>query len=374
MKHALTHATEGYYIHRDVFGVAGDFTTSPEISQMFGEMVAIWFVNEWMMVGSPMNVQLVEMGPGRGTMADDMLRAISNFRELNKELSLHLVELSETLSRMQEEKLSATPEKVSDTTASSEGPHYKSCVSKYGPKVFWYRDVRDVPAGFNMYVAHEFFDALPIHKFQKTEKGWREVLVDIDPSADNKLRFVLSPTPSAASKLLLKVSESDSRDHIELCPEGALTVKHLSERIQEHGGCALIADYGHNGMKEDTFRSFKDHALHEVLDAPGSADLTADVDFAYLKLHTDGKVRAFGPVTQSLFLQNMGIAYRLKILFDKADDEGKDDLLSAFKMLTSPEEMGERFKFLALLSNTTTHNPVGFDPLPENNRSKEEEL
>ena len=94
------------------------------------------------------------------------VQAISNFRELNKELSLHLVELSETLSRMQEEKLSATPEKVSDTTASSGGPHYKSCVSKYGPKVFWYRDVRDVPAGFNMYVAHEFFDALPIHKFQ----------------------------------------------------------------------------------------------------------------------------------------------------------------------------------------------------------------
>ncbi|WAR18441.1 NDUF7-like protein, partial [Mya arenaria] len=250
----------GYYIHSDVFGVAGDFITSPEISQMFGELIAIWFVNEWMMIGAPENVQLVEMGPGRGTMADDMLRAFSKFPELSKALSVHLVEVSVTLSRLQEEKLSATPDQPAPSSKEGE-LHYKSCLSKYGPCVYWYRDIKDVPAGCNMFVAHEFFDALPIHKFQKTEHGWREVLVDIDPETENKLRFVLARGDTPASKLALK----------------------------EHGGCALIADYGHHGDKQDTFRGFKDHALHEVLENPGCADLTSDVDFSYLKQHTDGK-------------------------------------------------------------------------------------
>ncbi|XP_052767099.1 protein arginine methyltransferase NDUFAF7, mitochondrial-like [Mya arenaria] len=364
MKEALTHATEGYYIHSDVFGVAGDFITSPEISQMFGELIAIWFVNEWMMIGAPENVQLVEMGPGRGTMADDMLRAFSKFPELSKALSVHLVEVSVTLSRLQEEKLSATPDQPAPSSKEGE-LHYKSCLSKYGPCVYWYRDIKDVPAGCNMFVAHEFFDALPIHKFQKTEHGWREVLVDIDPETENKLRFVLARGDTPASKLALKLCDGDDREHVEVCPQAALVMNYLASCIQEHGGCALIADYGHHGDKQDTFRGFKDHALHEVLENPGCADLTSDVDFSYLKQHTDGKVKAYGPVTQSLFLQNLGIAYRLKILYDKADESGKADLLSAFKLLTYPEEMGERFKFLALLNNACQHNPVGFEPLPE---------
>lgn len=364
MREALTHSTEGYYIHRDVFGEKGDFTTSPEISQMFGELVAIWFVNEWMMAGSPDKVQLVELGPGRGTMADDMLRAISNFPELKTSLSLHMIEISEKLSQMQEEKLSSTTDNTSNSSSDNQ-PHYKSCVSKHGPSVYWYRDVQEVPAGYTMFVAHEFFDALPIHKFQKTEKGWREMLVDIDPGQDSELRFVLAPTESAASKIYLKVDPDDSREHIEVCPSAGVIVQYLADRIQKHGGCALIADYGHDGTKDDTFRGFKNHELHDVLVDPGSADLTADVDFSYLKKQACDKVKVYGPVTQSHFLQNMGIAYRLKILFEQADEQGKKDLLSAFKILTSPEEMGERFKFLALVNKNCSHSPVGFDPLPE---------
>ncbi|XP_045183617.2 protein arginine methyltransferase NDUFAF7, mitochondrial-like [Mercenaria mercenaria] len=363
MKEALTHATEGYYIHRDVFGQKGDFTTSPEISQMFGELLAIWFVMEWKMAGSPDNVQLVELGPGRGTMADDMLRAIINFPDLRKALSLHLVEVSEKLSEMQEEKLTCSN---SSTKTSTDGSsHYKTCVSKHGPSVYWYRDIDEIPAGFTMFVAHEFFDALPIHIFQKTDKGWREVLVDTDPTADDNLRFVLSPTETAASRIYLKVEPGDNREHIEVCPSAGVTVQYLADRINSQGGCALIADYGHNGTKEDTFRGFRDHQLHDVLVDPGSADLTADVDFSYLRKQAGDNVKSFGPVTQSHFLQQLGIAYRLKILYEKADAEGRKDLISAFKMLTSPEEMGERFKFLAILNKNSSHDPVGFDPPPE---------
>ncbi|XP_060564795.1 protein arginine methyltransferase NDUFAF7, mitochondrial-like [Ruditapes philippinarum] len=364
MKEALTNCTEGYYIHRDVFGKDGDFTTSPEISQMFGELVALWFVNEWMMAGSPEDIKLVELGPGRGTMADDMLRAFSNFPELKKALSLHLVEISEKLSEMQEEKLSAGGD--NSTIACSENdPHYKSCKSKHGPNVYWYRDISEIPAGYTMFVAHEFFDALPIHKFQKVDKGWREILVDIDPAADNKLRYVLAPGETAASKVYLKVSADDKREHIEVSPGTGVTVQHIVDVLDNHGGSALLIDYGHDGTKEDTFRGFRNHELHDVLEDPGTADLTADVDFSYIKKQAGDRVKSFGPVTQSHFLQNMGIAYRLKMLYEKADADGKKDLLSAFNMLTNPEQMGERFKFLAILNKHCSHSPVGFDPLPE---------
>ncbi|KAL4239171.1 NADH dehydrogenase [ubiquinone] complex I [Mactra antiquata] len=364
MNVALTNTEQGYYINKDVFGQKGDFTTSPEISQMFGELVAVWFVNEWMMAGSPDNVKLIELGPGRGTMADDMLRAFSKFPELTKSLSLHLVEISKKLSEMQEEKLSSNPSSMSSDIDSDSTPYYKQCVSKYGPNVYWYRDITDVPAGHTMIVAHEFFDALPIHKFQKTDRGWREVLVDIDPESNNDLRFVLAPTESAASKVILQVDSDDNRDHIEVSAKSGVIIKHLADRIDTNGGCGLVIDYGHNGEKEDTFRAFRNHDLHDVLIEPGSADLTADVDFSYLKKQCNDTVKTFGPVTQSSFLQNLGIAYRLKMLYDKADEKGKKDLLSSFHMLTDSEQMGERFKFLAILNNKCKHSPIGFDPLP----------
>lgn len=367
MKEALTHPTEGYYINKDVFGQKGDFTTSPEISQMFGELIAIWFVNEWMMAGSPKKVQLVELGPGRGTMADDILRSFAKFPELSKALSLHLVEVSQKLCEIQEEKLSAQPKNITKDWSKTE-PHYKGCKSKYGPNVYWYHDVKHVPSGCHtMFVAHEFFDALPIHKFQKTDRGWREMLVDVDPELENKLRFVLAPNPSAASTCFLQLSPDDERSHIEVCPAAGVITAYMSDRINQEGGCALIVDYGHDGNLGDTFRGFSDHELHDVLIDPGTADLTADVDFSYLKKQAGNKVKSYGPVSQSSFLQNMGIALRLKILYEQADEQGKQDLISAFRMLT--ETMGERFHFLALLSNRSTHHPVGFDPLPQDNLS-----
>ncbi|XP_064603327.1 protein arginine methyltransferase NDUFAF7, mitochondrial-like isoform X2 [Liolophura sinensis] len=365
MKAILTHPGSGYYMHHDVFGVKGDFTTSPEISQMFGELLGVWCVNEWLQNGAPSRVNVVELGPGRGTLADDMLRVFAQFKDIQNAVSLHLVEISPKLSEIQQVKLQGgavgQTEGVSHT-ASQEG-HHHHCVSRYGTHVFWYRDLKEVPKEFSIFIAHEFFDALPVHKFQKSENGWCEVCVDIDHNAESEkpFRFIISRGPTIASSTILEVDPTDKRDHIEVCPEGGAIAQEIAQRIVGQGGAALIADYGHLGEKTDTFRGFKDHKVHDVLVDPGTADLTADVDFSYLRKVVGNQVKCHGPVTQETFLHNMGIGLRLQVLLERADTALRKDLITGYDMLTNPHKMGERFKFLAFTQHKDQdYSPAGF--------------
>lgn len=212
MKEVLTNPMSGYYMHRDVFGSSGDFTTSPEISQMFGELIAVWFLNEWVKAGKPKPLYIVELGPGRGTLSDDMLRVFSKYSDAMEVVSLHLVEISPHLSQVQELKLCGTVSVVKDVLndapvtlrlpvkSDSEEVTYKQSITKHGVPVGWYRHLHDVPHGFSCFVAHEFLDALPVHKFQKTPEGWREVFIDLDDGpGPHHLRYVLSRGPTPAS-------------------------------------------------------------------------------------------------------------------------------------------------------------------------------
>ncbi|XP_064624167.1 protein arginine methyltransferase NDUFAF7, mitochondrial-like [Lineus longissimus] len=359
MKEVLTNPAAGYYMHQDVFGSQGDFITSPEISQIFGELIGVWCVNEWMQIGSPSKFQLVELGPGRGTLTDDILRVFSKF-PLKDAVSAHLVEVSPTLSDMQKVKLQGgeTGGESEQTTSSFS---YKHCLSKHGCRVSWYQQLQDVPRGPSVFIAHEFFDALPVHKFQKTDQRWNEILVDLDPNSDG-LRYVLSKRQTLAAKTLLKVKRDDPRDHIEVCPEAGILMQELSTRIAEDGGFALLADYGHSGEKGDTFRAFREHKLHDPLNEPGSADLTADVDFSYLKEMAGQKVSSYGPITQDQFLYHMGIGARLQVLLGSATPSQRKDLISGYDMLTNHSKMGERFKFMALMQNDRKdYIPAGFE-------------
>ncbi|KAL3248423.1 hypothetical protein MRX96_056497 [Rhipicephalus microplus] len=317
MKEVLTNPMSGYYMHRDVFGSSGDFTTSPEISQMFGELVAVWFLNEWVKAGKPKPLYIVELGPGRGTLSDDMLRAT-----------------------------------------------YKHSITKHGVPVGWYRHLHDVPLGFSCFIAHEFLDALPVHKFQRTPEGWREVFIDLDDGpGPHHLRYVLSRGPTPASFFANVTGEK--RDHVEVCPEAGVIVQELAHRMDEHGGCGLVVDYGHDGDKTDTFRAFKNHALHPVLSEPGTADLTVDVDFSYLRRILKDRALTFGPIPQGEFLRNMGISIRLEKLLANCPPEARQDLLTGYEMLTHPEKMGERFKFFGIFpkdmqDTLSTNPPAGF--------------
>uniref|UniRef100_A0AAA9TEU9 Protein arginine methyltransferase NDUFAF7 n=1 Tax=Bos taurus TaxID=9913 RepID=A0AAA9TEU9_BOVIN len=245
------------------------------------KLLGIWFISEWIAAGKNAAFQLVELGPGKGTLLGDILRVFSQLGSLlkNCDISLHLVE--------------------------------------------------------------------------KTPHGWREVLVDIDPQVSDKLRFVLAPCATPAEAF---IQNDETRDHVEVCPEAGVVIQELSQRISLTGGAALIADYGHDGTKTDTFRGFCGHRLHDVLTAPGTADLTADVDFSYLRRMSQGKVASLGPVEQQTFLRNMGIDVRLKILLDKTDDPSlRQQLLQGYNMLMNPMKMGERFNFLALVPHQRLH-------------------
>ncbi|KAM7395907.1 hypothetical protein PAMA_007266 [Pampus argenteus] len=251
MREVLTNPVTGYYVKNNMLGPDGDFITSPEISQIFGELLGIWIISEWMGAGGPKQLQLVELGPGKGSLAADVLRVFSQLQAVlgGASVSLHLVEVSPALSRLQAENLTGTR---SQEAESEDEAVYRRGETSAGLPVSWYRRLDDVPAGFSVFLAHEFFDALPIHKFQRTEKGWREVLVDIDPEKPDQLRFVMAPSPTLASSTLIQADER--RDHVEVCAEGGVIVQQLSRRITEDGGAALIADYGHDGTKTDTFR------------------------------------------------------------------------------------------------------------------------
>ncbi|XP_067844804.1 protein arginine methyltransferase NDUFAF7, mitochondrial isoform X2 [Heptranchias perlo] len=357
MREVLTNPITGYYYYRDVLGAQGDFITSPEISQIFGELLGVWCVSEWMAAGKPKTFQLVELGPGRGTLASDVLRVFSQLRSVlrESEISVHLVEVSPKLGEVQAQLLTEGEQHLlHDPSAAI----YKMGTTKTGLPISWYRDLQDVPKGFSFYLAHEFFDVLPIHKFQKTKQGWREILIDIEPKAPKKLRFVLAPSGTLASKTLIQ--RNDERDHVEICPEAGVIIQSLASRITEDGGAALIADYGHNGTKTDTFRGFHGHQLHEVLTAPGTADLTADVDFSYLRQMTEGKVTSLGPIEQQQFLKNMGIDVRLQVLLRNVSDPATHQkLIDAYDMIMNPEKMGKRFKFFALLPHNRLMSGAG---------------
>ncbi|EPY83861.1 protein midA, mitochondrial-like isoform 1-like protein [Camelus ferus] len=236
------------------------------------QLLGIWFISEWIATGKTAAFQLVELGPGRGTLSGDILRVFSQLGSVlkNCDISVHLVEVSQKLSEIQA--LTLTEEKV-PLERDAGAPVYMKGVTKSGIPISWYRDLQDIPKGFSFYLAHEFFDVLPVHKFQCDE----------------------------------------TRDHVEVCPDAGVIIQELSERIAVTGGAALIADYGHDGTKTDTFRGFCGHKLHDVLIAPGTADLTADVDFSYLRRMAQGKVASLGPVKQQTFLKNMGIDVRLKM-------------------------------------------------------------
>lgn len=251
MREVLTNPSEGYYMTKDVFGKKGDFITSPEIGQIFGELVAVWCLSEWEKCGAPRPLQLVELGPGRGTLAQDVIRVFSQFG-LSDQISLHLVEVSPHLSKVQAARLCSKSWEPREQTA-----HYKMGETVSGIQTAWYSRIEDVPKGFSIFLAHEFFDALPIHKFQKADGKWREILIDIDPSANNRFRYVRANNETPMLQLYLNrpwASGVEQKEHAEYSVETEKIVENLAVRIEESGGFALIMDYGELGEKPDTFR------------------------------------------------------------------------------------------------------------------------
>jgi len=374
MQHVLLHPVTGYYMQRDVFGQRGDFTTSPEISQIFGELIGVWLVHEWLAQDQPADFQLVELGPGRATLLADVLRVARRFPEFAAALSLHLVEVSPGLAAVQERTLrcgvkgaAAELPPPAPIVLGQEACYLRTECLGGGVHASWYRQLEDVPAAVDgartCFVAHELLDALPVHKFQRDARGhWRELMVDA--CADSAgLRFVLARegTPALHSYLPLvakKARLDPARRHLEVCPQASVLAEALARRLTapgSAGGSLLLADYGAADAPGDTLRGFRQHALCEPLARPGSADLTADVDFGLVERALrrgapSDALQVCGPVTQAHFLNGMGAGARLQALLmgsGARDPAARRALLAGAKKLLDPAEgMSLRFQFL----------------------------
>ncbi|HEX2652831.1 MAG TPA: SAM-dependent methyltransferase [Xanthobacteraceae bacterium] len=335
----LGHPSLGYYITRDPFGVAGDFTTAPEVSQMFGELIGLWAAAIWQDMGRPAAINLVELGPGRGTLMADALRASKIVPEFASAIHVSLVETSPVLRERQ-----------------------RQALEKFAGPVTWFRDVEEFPEGPLIVIANEFFDALPVHQMVRAADGWHERMVGIDDA--DRLTFALHPEPVIGFERFLP---SDLRD----APVGSLyewradhIMQALSQRIVRFGGAALVIDYGHAASHAgETLQAVRRHHFVGVLETPGECDLTAHVDFAALARSAQQVgTRVFGPLTQNAFLRALGIEARASRLKTKATPAQARDIDVALARLIgpSPDGMGDLFKVLAVASPGLAQLP-GFD-------------
>jgi SAM-dependent MidA family methyltransferase len=328
---ALTHPVKGYYTARDPFGAQGDFVTSPEISQMFGELIGLWAADVWERLGAPAEVRLVELGPGRGALMADFLRASQVLPDFHAALDVHLIEASDRLVERQRGALAAC-----------------------GRPVSWRHTVEDVPPGPAIFIANEFFDALPVRHFVKTAQGWRERLIGLD--AQGQFAFGLADE----IETLLKPDAQDGAV-LEINAAAQRLMQQIATRIVAENGVLLAVDYGYlrTGFGE-TLQAVKAHQFVDPLAEPGMADLTTHVDFSALaRAAASANAEVHGPISQGRFLEQIGIVQRAETLKSRASEDQKATIESALARLTAmgPTDMGALFKVLAVTRRGMTDLP-----------------
>ncbi|WP_395709926.1 class I SAM-dependent methyltransferase [Reyranella sp.] len=328
MAEALGHPRFGYYRKAAALGAAGDFTTAPEISQMFGELLGAWLAERWLAMGRPRQVRLVELGPGRGTLLADALRATRGVAGFHAALDLHLVDINEPLRAAQ-----------------------ASALAGFEPA--WHDRLDDVPDGPLLLVANEFFDALPVRQFTCTPQGWAERMVGLGDDGET-LRLALAPgrTPFAAA-----LPEAAPGRQAELCEAGLALAGAIGTRLRRDGGWALIIDYGFEGTSGLSLQAVRRHRGSDILDRPGETDLSAHVDFTALARSTG--MPTFGPAGQGDFLRRLGIAQRAEALKARATLSQRHAIDAALARLIDPDQMGTLFRVMAV-GDTPSSEPPGF--------------
>jgi NADH dehydrogenase [ubiquinone] 1 alpha subcomplex assembly factor 7 len=313
---ALGHPEHGYYMKQDPLGWEGDFTTAPEISQMFGEILAVWAADAWLALRAPKKFALVECGPGRGTLMKDLLRAVRKVEGFLDAAEVHLVEMSEVLKEKQAQSLE-------------------------GHSPVWHKTFETVPDDMPLIViGNEFLDALPFRQFVFDSGVWKERVIAVEEDA---LVFGLRNAGPYAKKF----PKADLDDVYEVSLTRESFVKTLSDRLSAQKGAAVLIDYGSIiGGFGDTFQAVRGHEYVDVLSHVGDADLTSHVDFSALSKRVgNAKVQL---TTQGDFLRTLGIVIRAQVLKKKASKEQAKDLEQGLQRLIDYNEMGELFKVLLI--------------------------
>ncbi|WP_306116805.1 MULTISPECIES: class I SAM-dependent methyltransferase [unclassified Roseovarius] len=330
MAECLTHPDMGYYATRDPLGTAGDFITAPEISQMFGELIGLSLAQSWLDQGAPSPFVLAEAGPGRGTLMADILRATRSVPGFHDGLDLHLIEISEPLKAIQQNTIGRDD-------------------------ITWHDSVASLPDLPLFLIANEFFDALPIRQFQRDGDGWRERQIGVQ---EGMLTFGLAG-PVVPGGLDHRLDDTKPGDLVEFCAAGQHAAQQIGQRIADHGGAALIVDYGDWRSLGDTFQALENHAAVDPLTRPGVADLTAHVDFETLANATPSRFSRLTP--QGVFLERLGITARAQALAKNLSGEALQNHIAAHRRLTHSAEMGTLFKVLAFYPDGAAP-PPGLDP------------
>lgn len=320
----LSHPQYGYYMRAEPFGRDGDFITAPEISQMFGELLGLWTAGVWAQMGQPARLNLIEVGPGRGTLMADALRALRVVPGLLPALQVHLVETSPRLAARQRATLAEAP-----------------------VPVHWHASLDSVPAGDMVLIANELVDALPIRQFVRMENGWHERMVGLE---GEQLIFGLSPDPTPDPPIAPRLLDMPPGHLAESCAPGRALAGAIAQRLVQAPGAALLIDYGYETSAcGDSLQAISRHAYTDPLSTPGEADLTAHVDFERLAdAARQVGAAVHGPLPQGEFLNRLGLAARAqRLMVARPDLAG--DIDAARRRLTDMGAggMGSLFKALA---------------------------
>jgi NADH dehydrogenase [ubiquinone] 1 alpha subcomplex assembly factor 7 len=339
MKIALYSSPSSYYRSRNPLGIEGDFITSPEISQIFGELIGIWCADYWIKLGKPNDINIVELGPGRGLLMKDLLRATKNIPNFHDSISIELIEISENLKEIQQNALQG-----------------------YKTNIKWLEATHEISSKPTIFIANEFFDALPIRQFVKEKTLWYERTVVCDPLS-GILHFSRLPIAIELSKQLdFEHPKAQDGAVVEESLESIENFRLLADHLKQYGGAALIIDYGYDIMPKKrsqfqynpTLQALKNHKYQPIIETLGEADLTAHVNFHDLKMVAEVRnLNIFGTITQAQFLNNMGISLRLEMLKKNADILDKEILDKQVDRLINPEKMGQLFKVLIITYDTS---------------------
>ena len=332
MDACLNDAEHGYYRVREPLGREGDFITAPEVSQIFGELIGLWAVETWRAMGAPDAFSLIELGPGRGTLMADALRASRIVPGFHRACSLHLVETSAPLRAAQE-----------------------SSLGDLGLDVSWHDGLEDVPPGPAIVIANEFVDALPIRQVVRVADGWRERCVVLTEAG----AFAFGVHPSPAQTPAGAPADAAEGDIFEVRPGAQHAIDALAQLGAVHPMAALIIDYGHLASAcGDTLQAVRRHRRADPLEGPGETDLTAHVDFAALaRSAAQAGLTVWGPLDQGAFLLSLGLAQRCERLA-AAGGEASERVLGGAKRLVEAGQMGTLFKIIALATPSLPAPPA----------------
>ncbi|WP_395476881.1 class I SAM-dependent methyltransferase [Rickettsia endosymbiont of Pantilius tunicatus] len=348
MQEALHLSPTSYYKQTKSLGEEGDFITAPEVSQLFGEIIGLWCIKEWQRIGSPKNLNIVELGPGRGLLMRDLLRTAKLVPEFYNALSINLIDINENLIIQQ-----------------------KSNLQNFDLPINWYASIEDIPKKPALIIANEFFDAMPIKQYIKVKELWYERIFVVQP-VDGKIKY----DKIAVSKQLqdyLQKTHLDAKDGavLEESYNSIEIMKFMSEHIKELGGSGLIIDYGYDinpnirtrHQYNSTLQAIKNHKYCPVIENLGEADLSAHVDFYVLKtVAQNSKINVIDTISQRDFLIENGILLRKQTIQDKLNPQQAQLIERQVDRLISVKEMGGLFKVLQVMKTSPTvslHDQAG---------------